>query len=145
MTFGRDDEVVCMTTSADCSKTSLASPETRMPHGASAAPTTSPRSLPTLEGSVSMAPTRVMASFSRSNFTMDAPMGPTPYWMARIFFFTVVSDSFLTENAQSEISLGANLPAYWNPPGHSIRAPFLPTAGSQRIMVATAAQVTGGI
>ena len=35
MTFGRDDEVVCMTTSADCSRTPLASPETLMPHGAS--------------------------------------------------------------------------------------------------------------
>ena len=72
-------------------------------------------------------------------------MGPIPYWMARIFFFTVVSDSFLTENAQSGISLGANLPAYWNSPGHSIGARFLPTAGSQRIMVARAARVTGGI
>jgi hypothetical protein len=76
---------------------------------------------------------------------MDAPMGPTPYWMARIFFFTMVSDSFLTENAQSEISLGANFQAYWNSPSQSIGARFLPAAGRQRIMVATAARVTGGI
>jgi hypothetical protein len=28
-----------------------------------------------------------MACFSRINRAMDAPIGPTPYWMARIFFF----------------------------------------------------------
>jgi hypothetical protein len=32
-----------------------------------------------------------MACFSRINRAMDAPMGPTPYWMARIFFFTSFS------------------------------------------------------
>jgi hypothetical protein len=28
-----------------------------------------------------------MACFSRIKRAMDAPIGPTPYWMARIFFF----------------------------------------------------------
>jgi len=79
MTLGREEEVVCMTTSADCSRTPLASPETLTPQGASDAPTTSPRSRPIFEGSVSMAPTSSMDSFSRSNFTMEAPIGPMPY------------------------------------------------------------------
>ena len=39
-------------------------------------------------GSVSIAPIISMACFSRISLTMDTPMGPTPYWMARIFFFT---------------------------------------------------------
>jgi hypothetical protein len=29
-----------------------------------------------------------MACFSRIKRAIEAPMGPTPYWMARIFFFT---------------------------------------------------------
>src|SRR5271170_1846018 len=32
-----------------------------------------------------------MACFSRINRAMEAPMGPTPNWMARIFFFTSFS------------------------------------------------------
>ena len=32
-----------------------------------------------------------MACFSRINRAIEAPIGPTPYWMARIFFFTSVS------------------------------------------------------
>jgi hypothetical protein len=32
-----------------------------------------------------------MACFSRINRAMEAPMGPTPNWMARLFFFTSFS------------------------------------------------------
>ena len=53
------------------------------------APTTSPRSRPALAGSESIAPMISMESFSRIRRTMDAPMGPTPYWTTRIFFFTM--------------------------------------------------------
>src|SRR5205814_1844662 len=63
-------------------------------HGASAAPTTSPKSRPTFVGSVSIAPQISIAFFSRISRAMDAPMGPTPYWMARIFFFTKGSPRF---------------------------------------------------
>ena len=38
-----------------------------------------------------MAPIISMACFSRIRRAMDAPIGPTPYWMARIFFFTSFS------------------------------------------------------
>ena len=39
-----------------------------------------------------MAPQISMACFSRINRAVEAPIGPTPYWMARIFFFTLFSD-----------------------------------------------------
>jgi hypothetical protein len=32
-----------------------------------------------------------MACFSRINRAIEAPIGPTPYWMARILFFTKLS------------------------------------------------------
>src|SRR3979490_2921498 len=80
-----------MTTSAACSRTFSASAEIFTPQGASLAPTTAPRSRPTFAGSVSMAPQISMACFSRIRRAMDAPIGPTPYWMARIFFFKVFS------------------------------------------------------
>src|SRR5580704_13246893 len=89
ITFGSEDEVEWITTSAACSKTSLASAETFTPHGASVAPVTSPRSRPTFAGSVSMAPIISMACFSRISRAMDAPIGPMPYWITRIFFFTI--------------------------------------------------------
>ncbi len=91
MTFGRNDEVEWMTTSAACSSTSLACEKIFTPQGASVAPTISPRSRPTFAGSVSMAPMISMACFSRISRATDAPIGPTPYWMARIFFFTSFS------------------------------------------------------
>src|SRR5467141_1466761 len=93
ITFASDDDVEWVTTSAFCSSTSLASAETVTPQGASCAPTTSPRSRPTFAGSVSMAPMISIACFSRINRAIDAPIGPTPYWMARIFFFTSFSVS----------------------------------------------------
>src|SRR5437016_223720 len=91
ITFASDDDVEWITTSAACSRTSFPSAETFTPHGASCAPTTSPTSRPTLAGSISMAPIISIACFSRIRRAMDAPMGPTPYWMARIFFFTSFS------------------------------------------------------
>src|SRR5271167_3571722 len=89
ITFGNEDEVEWITTSAACSSTSLASAETFTPHGASVAPVTSPRSRPIFAGSVSMAPIISMACFSRMSRAMDAPIGPMPYWITRIFFFTI--------------------------------------------------------
>src|ERR1700694_6109871 len=91
ITFASDDDVEWITTSAACSSTSLASAETLTPHGASCAPTTSPRSRPTFAGSVSIAPIISIACFSRITRAIDAPIGPTPYWMARIFFFSGIS------------------------------------------------------
>jgi len=38
-----------------------------------------------------MAPQISMACFSRIRRAIDAPIGPTPYWMARIFFFKAFS------------------------------------------------------
>src|SRR5260370_19850309 len=38
-----------------------------------------------------MAPIISMACFSRINGPIDATMGPTPYWMERIFFLTSLS------------------------------------------------------
>src|SRR5580704_3186992 len=40
---------------------------------------------------MSIAPQISMACFSRINRAIEAPIGPTPYWMARILFFTKVS------------------------------------------------------
>src|SRR5262249_47790400 len=94
ITLGSADDVEWITTSAACSSTSFASPEIFTPHGASDAPTTSPRSRPTLAGSVSIAPQISIAFFSRIRRAMEAPIGPTPYWMARIFFFTRLSPKF---------------------------------------------------
>src|SRR5580693_3117915 len=91
ITFGNEEEVEWITTSAACSSTSLASAEIFTPQGASVAPVTSPRSRPTFAGSVSMAPMISMACFSRISRAIDAPIGPTPYWMARILFFTSFS------------------------------------------------------
>src|SRR5579863_10614913 len=81
-----------MTTSAFCSRTSLASAEIFTPQGASLAPITSPRSRPAFAGSLSMAPQISIACFSRMSRAVEAPIGPTPNWMARIFFFTMFSD-----------------------------------------------------
>jgi hypothetical protein len=68
-----------------------------------------------------MAPTISTASFSRSSFTIDAPIGPIPYCIARIFFFTMVSvPTFLAPQLQHKISPPPNLLAYWNSPPHSI-------------------------
>src|SRR5271154_940826 len=93
ITAGSDDEVECITTSADSPSTSWASAEMVTPQGASVAPATSPKSRPAFAGSLSMAPTISIACFSRIRRAMDAPIGPTPYCMARIFFFTSLSVS----------------------------------------------------
>src|SRR3984885_9627844 len=91
ITFGNEEDVEWITTSPAWSNTSFASAEIFTPQGASEAPTTSPKSRPTFAGSVSIAPQISMACFSRINRAIEAPMGPTPYWIARIFFFTSVS------------------------------------------------------
>src|ERR1700720_3322950 len=95
-----------MTTSTACSRTASASAEIFTPHGASLAPTTSPKSRPTFAGSVSIAPQISMACFSRIRRAMDAPIGPTPYWMARIFFFTGFS-VFHSQQARHSAFLAA--------------------------------------
>src|SRR6202795_4902006 len=89
ITFGKEEEVEWITTSAACSSTSFASAEIFTPQGTSVAPVTSPRSRPTFAGSVSMAPIISMACFSRISRAIDAPIGPMPYWITRIFFFTI--------------------------------------------------------
>src|SRR5262249_34937032 len=94
ITWGSHDAVEWITTSAACSNTFLASAEIFTPQGASGAPSTSPKSRPALAGSVSIAPQMSIARFSRISRAMEAPIGPTPYWMARIFFFTRLSPKF---------------------------------------------------
>src|SRR5271170_4737745 len=91
ITAGSDDDVEWITTSAESPSTSCASAEMVTPQGASVAPTTSPKSRPAFSGSLSIAPTISMACFSRISRAMDAPIGPTPNCMARIFFFKSVS------------------------------------------------------
>ena len=54
---------------------------------------TSPRSRPVFAGSLSMAPQISMACFSRIKRAVEgADRTDAPNWMARIFFFTMISD-----------------------------------------------------
>ena len=56
----------------------------------------------------------VAACFSRMRRAVEAPMGPTPNWMARIFFFTMISDASVSAAARCAFLPQANLIRYGN-------------------------------
>src|SRR5271169_1258794 len=159
ITYGSDDDVEWITTSAACSSTSFASAETFTPQGASVAPVTSPRSRPTFAGSVSMAPIISMACFSRISRAMDAPIGPMPYWITRIFFFTISPVDLLRAAHTAHFRRKRNLydnviRAGIQRPTHTLRVParskvteaaaILPMHAARHIMDLPLTRASGG-
>src|SRR6202521_3792492 len=100
-----------MTTSGDSPSMAAASSVIGTPQGASAPSTISPRSRPALAGSESIAPIISIELFSLISRTMAAPMGPTPYCTARIFFFKLGSVALFRGFAIAGVRGGGSFPS----------------------------------
>src|SRR6266851_1417148 len=100
-----------MTTSGDSPSMASASSVIGTPQGASAPSTMSPRSHPALAGSESIAPMISIEHFCLISRTIAAPIGPTPYCTARIFFFKAGSVALFRGIAFAGVPGGGSFPS----------------------------------